>query len=50
MFNIAEANVNPPRDWAPTREQIDRVLKALRNEAYPPAGRSGVGTVLRRVS
>ncbi len=47
-MNIAEANTNR-RDWQPTREQVAQIMRALRNEAYPPAGRSGVGTVLRRV-
>ncbi len=49
-MNIAEVNTNQPRDWAPSPEQIQRVLRALRNEAYPPAGRTGVGTVLRRAT
>lgn len=46
-MNIAEANTNQPRDWAPSPDQVRQVLRALRNEAYPLAGRCGVGTVLR---
>lgn len=48
MFNIASVNAQQPPDWNPSREQIQQIKEAVRNEAYPPAGRTGVGTVLRR--
>ncbi|MFC7533060.1 hypothetical protein [Actinoplanes sp. GCM10030250] len=37
-----------PPDWHPTREEIEQIKRALRDEAYPPAGRIGLGTVVRR--
>jgi hypothetical protein len=38
----------PPTVWNPSPGEIARMKQALLNEAYPPAGRTGVGTVLRR--
>jgi hypothetical protein len=50
VFNIAQINTTQPPDWAPTPEQIAQIKRALKNEAYPPAGRSGVGPVTRQVA
>lgn len=47
-MNVQQTNTNRPPDWNPTPEQIAQVLRAVRNEAYPPAGRTGVGPVARR--
>jgi hypothetical protein len=48
MRNVARADSQQPPDWAPTPEQIEQIKAALENEAYPPAGRTGVGYVARR--
>lgn len=48
MLNVAAVNSQQPPDWAPTRAEIEQIKKALNDEAYPPAGRTCVGTVLRR--
>jgi hypothetical protein len=47
MRDVAEADRQQPPDWTPTREEIERIKTALTNEAYPPGGRTGVGTVVR---
>lgn len=47
-MNVAAANVNQPRPWVPSPVTVQQILAAVQREAYPPAGRSGVGTVLRR--
>jgi predicted RNA-binding protein with PUA domain len=47
MLNVHEVNVTQPPDWRPTPEQVKQIAQALLNEAYPPAGRTRVGTVLR---
>ncbi|MEV6301979.1 hypothetical protein AB0M02_21375 [Actinoplanes sp. NPDC051861] len=39
-----------PPDWRPTREQIDQIKRALAAEAYPPGGREGLGSVVRRAA
>lgn len=48
MTNVSAANVNQPKPWNPTPVTVEQILAAVQREAYPPAGRSGVGTVLRR--
>lgn len=40
MYDVAQVNRTQPPDWAPTAEQVGR---ALRNDAYPSAGRVAVG-------
>jgi hypothetical protein len=40
-------NVQPAR-WQPTELEKTQVLAALRNEAYPPAARWGVGPATRK--
>jgi hypothetical protein len=47
MRDVTEADRQQPPDWAPTRDEIERIKNALLNEAYPPGGRNGVGTVVR---
>jgi hypothetical protein len=47
MTRVVQANRSQPADWAPTREQLTRMREAMNREAYPPAQRTGVGTVLR---
>ena len=47
-MNVAVTNTTQPADWKPIPEQIAQVLRALKNEAYPPAGRRGVGPVVSR--
>jgi|tagenome__1003787_1003787.scaffolds.fasta_scaffold20040959_1 hypothetical protein len=48
MRNVARADSQQPPDWTLTPEQIEQIKAALENEAYPPAGRTGVGCVVRR--
>jgi hypothetical protein len=48
VTNVQGANVTQPRDWNPSPEVIAQLQAALNREAYPPAQRSGVGTVVRR--
>jgi 2-keto-3-deoxy-L-rhamnonate aldolase RhmA len=50
VFNVQQVNSQQPPDWSPTREEIEQVKQAVKNEAYPPAGRSGVGPVARRAA
>ena len=50
MTNVAAANLTQPSDWVPTPEQIEQMRAAMNREAYPPARRTGVGTVLRRAA
>jgi 2-keto-3-deoxy-L-rhamnonate aldolase RhmA len=50
MLNVAAVNSQQPPDWAPTRAEIEQIKRAVANEAYPPAGRSGVGPVARRAA
>jgi hypothetical protein len=50
MTNVTQANLTQPSDWVPTAEQIEQMWAAMNREAYPPAQRNGVGTVLRRAA
>lgn len=47
MRNIAEANHSRGADWYSPAE-LAAIMQAVRNEAYPPQGRTGIGTVLRK--
>lgn len=50
MVNVAAANLTQPSDWALTPEQIQQLRETMNREAYPPAQRTGVVTVPRRVA
>jgi hypothetical protein len=47
MSNVSEANVQHPA-FPYTPAQLRRITVAVRNEGYPPQGRTGVGTVVRK--
>jgi hypothetical protein len=46
VTNVAHVNDRNPGGF--TAADIARIREAVRNEAYPPQGRAGVGTVVRR--
>lgn len=48
MTNVAAANDRNPGGFTP--DEIARIRRAVANEAYPPQGRVGFGTVVRRHS
>jgi hypothetical protein len=39
-----------PPAWQPTREEIEQIKRALRDEAHPPAARTDVGAAVRRAA
>jgi hypothetical protein len=47
MLNVAKVDRTRGSDWY-TPAQLARIA-AVRNEGYPPAGRSGVAAVVRKV-
>jgi hypothetical protein len=42
----ADRDLRPLFPYSP--DELARIILAVRNEAYPPEGRSGIGTVLRQ--
>lgn len=49
MTNVAKANLQYPGfPYTPT--ELAQIAAAVRNEGYPPQGRTGIGTVLRKRS
>ncbi|MFI5895646.1 hypothetical protein ACIA5D_36680 [Actinoplanes sp. NPDC051513] len=48
MTNVAATDRTRPADWPYTEQEMRQVRDAVQREAYPPAGRTGVGSVLRR--
>lgn len=47
MTDIAQANRQHP-GFPYTPDQLRQIAVAVRNEGYPPQGRNGIGTVIRR--
>lgn len=47
MTNVATANVQHPA-FPYSSAELAAIMRAVQNEAYPPQGRTGVGTVLRK--
>jgi hypothetical protein len=48
VTNVAETNRDRRADFPYTDAELAAIKAAVRNEAYPPQGRRGVGTVIRR--
>jgi hypothetical protein len=48
MTNVAAVDRQHGRDWPYTVEQMQQIKVAVQVQPYPPAGRSGIGTVLRQ--
>lgn len=48
MTNVAEMNRTRPPDFPYTPAELARIARGVRNEAYPPQGRHGVGAAVRR--
>ena len=48
MTNVTDAIRRPPGDFPYTAAELARIAAAVRNEGYPPEGRTGVGTVLKK--
>jgi hypothetical protein len=46
VVNVAQVNDRNRGGFTPA--DIERIKTAVANEAYPPQGRCGVGTVIRR--
>lgn len=47
MTNVSRDNVQRPV-FPYTSAELVAIAQAVRNEGYPPQGRTGVGTVLRK--
>lgn len=47
MTNVARDNVQHPA-FPYTATQLQAIMRAVRNEGYPPQGRSGVGAAIRK--
>ncbi len=47
-MNVAQTNDRNRGGFSLTSDEIRRIKAAVANEAYPPQGRAGVGTVVRR--
>ena len=47
-MNVQQLNQTRPADWPYTEAEMRQVRAAVQREAYPPAGRSGVGAAIRR--
>jgi hypothetical protein len=50
MVNVAQADRRRAQDWPYTDEQMRQMMAAVQREAYPPAQRTGVGSVVRGVA
>lgn len=46
-MNVQQTNLNQPKPWIPSPVTVEQILAAVQREAYPPAGRSGVGPAAR---
>lgn len=49
MQNVAQTNRSRGADWY-TATDLAAIMRAVKNEGYPPQGRTGVGTVARRTT
>lgn len=49
MTNVLHANRRRAQDWPYTDEQMRQMMAAVQREAYPPAQRTGIGSVVRAV-
>jgi hypothetical protein len=49
MTKVAEADRRRGSDWF-TPSELAAIVNPVRNEGYPPAGRTGVGAALRKAS
>lgn len=49
MVNVAKSNLQHP-GFPYTPDQLRQVAAAVRNEGYPPQGRAGIGTVVRKAA
>jgi hypothetical protein len=48
VVNVAQVNDRNRGGFTLSPADIERIKTAVANEAYPPQGRAGVGTVIRR--
>lgn len=47
-MNVAATDRNRSTDWPYSDLEMQQIKTAVQREAYPPAGRTGVGTVVKR--
>lgn len=47
MTNVAQNNVRRSPDWPYSQREMELIAAAVRQEANPPARRTGVGAVAR---
>lgn len=50
MLNVATVNAARGTDFPYTDAQLRQIAQAVRNEAYPPQGRHGVGAAIRKAT
>jgi hypothetical protein len=48
VLNVAQTDRTRGSDFPYTAAELRQIARAVRNEGYPPQGRTGVGTVVRR--